>query len=131
MGLLMAEKLYRVRRGRLRSARTRAGLTQMALAREADVSKAQISRIENGVHPSPHFPTIDALAAAIGVSRDYLIEYLDSDEGTALEGEPQPQYPGDARSEGDFDEFLDYEEERRSEGATSPEKGDDGESGVR
>jgi transcriptional regulator with XRE-family HTH domain len=54
----------------LKRFRGRAGLTQETLAERAGLSVTGISKIERGIHPSPHCDTIHLLADALGLSPD-------------------------------------------------------------
>lgn len=57
---------------RLRACRLAADKTRDALAVEAGVGSATVTRIENG-HVRPHMSTMRALAVALGVSVDALL----------------------------------------------------------
>ncbi len=55
--------------------RTRANLTLKGLQKVSGISYTQISRIENGESPSPHFSTLGALAEALDISIDDIVVY--------------------------------------------------------
>ena len=79
---------------RLRQAR--GGLTQAELARAAGLTHASISRFENGLN-QPVAGTLRRLAAALGVSADYLIGLTDEPTSAlqrdpAAAAEPSPPY---------------------------------------
>lgn len=58
---------------RVRLYRDRAGLTQQQLADAAYVSRGYITRIENGLN-IPAVPVLEQLAAALGVTREDLLD---------------------------------------------------------
>jgi transcriptional regulator with XRE-family HTH domain len=65
---------YTVRGEKIRGLRIRKRLTQQRLAQAAGLSLTQVSRIETGAH-RPRFSTLEALAEALGVDADDLIDY--------------------------------------------------------
>lgn len=70
----MQDDGYTVNGGKIRGLRIRRRLTQQKLAMAAGLSLTQVSRIETGVH-RPRFSTLEALAGALGVDADDLIDY--------------------------------------------------------
>lgn len=79
---------------RVRVARERCGLSARALAAKADLSAGYVALIERGQRPSPSGEVFRKLAAALGVSIDWLI----TGRATADETGPQPAIavgPGD------------------------------------
>ena len=59
---------------RLREVRERMFVTQVELAERSGISRANISRLENGLQ-RPRISTVRKLAAALGVEPDELIEW--------------------------------------------------------
>ncbi len=60
--------------GRVRTFRQASGLTQEALAKAAGIGRVTLVRLENG-EQSPKFKTLNAVAAALGVTaQDLLVE---------------------------------------------------------
>lgn len=70
------ERDYRIRGDVVKYHRTNQRMSQQRLAEKAGLSLGQISRIESGKIESPHFSTIEKLAAALGLDEDDLIELL-------------------------------------------------------
>ncbi len=58
---------------RLQSARLTAGLTQQQLCHKADLSFSTLTKIERGAIKAPSIFTVQAIAAALGVSLDDLV----------------------------------------------------------
>jgi transcriptional regulator with XRE-family HTH domain len=69
-------KDYRIRRDVMKYHRTLQHMSQQRLAERAGLSLGQVSRIESGRIETPHFPTIEKLATALGIEEDELIELL-------------------------------------------------------
>lgn len=67
---------YKVRGDMIRYHRKRNRLTQQQLAQRAGLSLGQVSRIEGGKIETPHFGTIERIAAVLGMESDDLIEWL-------------------------------------------------------
>jgi transcriptional regulator with XRE-family HTH domain len=65
---------------KLKELRERAGLTQQELAFGSGLSTSIISQIEQGSTGNPRMSTVKALARALGVSADELIELDQPDE---------------------------------------------------
>jgi transcriptional regulator with XRE-family HTH domain len=65
----------RIRPERLKHLRIRNRLSQTNLATRSGVSRAEISRIENGVIRRPHFDTVERLAGSLNVSQDVLLDW--------------------------------------------------------
>jgi transcriptional regulator with XRE-family HTH domain len=59
--------------GRLTAARRRAGMSREQLAVESGMSWSAITQIETGRRPNPRAGTLGALAAALGVTVEYLL----------------------------------------------------------
>lgn len=70
------ERDYKIRGDVVKYHRMRQRMSQQRLAEKAGLSLGQISRIESGKIESPHFGTIEKLAAALGLEEDDLIELL-------------------------------------------------------
>lgn len=70
------EKDYRIRGDVVRYERKRQRMSQQRLAEKSGLSLGQVSRIESGKIGSPHFSTIEKIAAALGLDEDDLIEFL-------------------------------------------------------
>jgi transcriptional regulator with XRE-family HTH domain len=70
----MQDNGYTVSGEKIKGLRIRRRLTQQKLAERAGLSLTQVSRIETGVH-RPRFSTLEALAEALGVDADELIDY--------------------------------------------------------
>lgn len=81
--IVLAAPPYRVRPDRVRYWRTRRHLTLKKLEAASGVSFTQISRIENGHSPSPRFDTMEALAGALSVDVDLLLEFDGDAEAAA------------------------------------------------
>lgn len=81
------ERDYRANTRALRKARTRAKLTLKGLQEKSGVNYTTISRIEKGHNRSPHWPTLEQLAEALGVEVDEIVTYLDPND-------PLPDEPG-------------------------------------
>lgn len=64
----------------VRRLREEKGWSQGELAQYAGTTQAQVSRIEAGQHASPRADTLAGLAAALGVSVDYLLGLADERE---------------------------------------------------
>ena len=58
---------------RLKALREKAGLTQEQLAQSAGLNKFGLAKLEQGVG-EPHWPTVLALAQALGVSCDAFVQ---------------------------------------------------------
>lgn len=71
----MSDKDYAVRSAVIRHERLRKRWTQEDLARTSGLSLGQVSRIENGKIPAPHFATIRKIAEALEVGEEELIEW--------------------------------------------------------
>jgi transcriptional regulator with XRE-family HTH domain len=69
-------KNYRIRPDVVKYHRTLKHMSQQRLAERAGLSLGQVSRIESGRIETPHFPTIEKLATALGIEEDELIELL-------------------------------------------------------
>jgi transcriptional regulator with XRE-family HTH domain len=65
---------YTIRADVMKRERTKKRMSQQRLAEKARLSLGQVSRIESGRTPSPHFPTIEKLAAALDLDPNDLIE---------------------------------------------------------
>jgi len=97
---------YRADTRALRKARTKAKLTLKALAAKSDVNYTTISRIEKGHNRSPHWPTLEQLAEALGVEVDDIVIYDDMDD-------PVPDEPGTTTAnEASFEDVRREKEER-------------------
>jgi transcriptional regulator with XRE-family HTH domain len=59
--------------GRLAAARRRAGISREQLAVESGLSWSAITQIETGRRPNPRADTLGSLAAALGVTVEYLL----------------------------------------------------------
>lgn len=70
------DDVYRIRGDVVRYHRSKQRMSQQRLAEKAGLSVGQVSRIENNKIDSPHFPTIEKLAEALGLDADDLIEFL-------------------------------------------------------
>jgi transcriptional regulator with XRE-family HTH domain len=64
-----------IRPERLKHLRIRNRLSQINLATRSGVSRAEISRIENGVIRRPHFDTVERLATSLNVNQDVLLDW--------------------------------------------------------
>lgn len=62
---------------RIRAAREHRGLTQGQLAYKASTTVTQISRLENGQRPGTEAVIVGRIAAALGVTVDYLLGLAD------------------------------------------------------
>lgn len=71
---------------RLREARERAGLSARALDERAEITPGHTTLIESGRRENPAVETIRKLAAALGVSLDWLVTGHDAADATG----PQP-----------------------------------------
>jgi transcriptional regulator with XRE-family HTH domain len=58
----------------IQRARERAGMTQAALAKALGVPQGVVARLETGGRPDPRLSTVLAVANALGVSIDALVE---------------------------------------------------------
>jgi transcriptional regulator with XRE-family HTH domain len=74
------ERPYRADRVALRKLRGKAKLTLKGLAAKADVNYTTISRIEKGHNLSPHWPTLEQLADALGVDVDDVVVYYEIED---------------------------------------------------
>lgn len=73
---------------RLREARLRAGLTARALDEKAEITSGHTALIESGRRESPAVETVRKLAAALGVSLDWLVTGAERESGPSLPNDP-------------------------------------------
>lgn len=95
---------YRANTRALRRLRARAKLTLKQLADKSGINYTTINRIEQGHNRSPHWPTLEDLASALGVEVEEIVIFDD---------EAEAQLPGGARTEEHLDAVLDHEAEVR------------------
>ncbi len=93
---------YRADARALRNLRARAKLTLKQLAGKSGINYTTINRIEQGHNRSPHWPTLEDIAGALGVEVEEIVIFED-----------ERQLPGGARTEEHLDAVLDHEAELR------------------
>lgn len=95
---------YRANTRALRKLRARAKLTLKQLAARSGINYTTINRIEQGHNRSPHWPTLEDIAGALGVEVEEIVIFDDEEE---------PRLPGGAKTEEHLDAVLDHEAELR------------------
>ena len=84
---------------RLRELREAVGLTQPQLAEKVGISPRQVSRLETGAQTAT-WPTVVALAQALGVDCTAFTQPPASETGTRPRGRPRKEAPGATHNSG-------------------------------